>query len=123
MEYDLAAILSLGKWTVFAPTNDAFEVVEDTIASLDEETILDVLLFHVVANEVLDSNSLICGDLVEMANGKESRTKCDDGTLTYQSGGDNIDGLEPAFVQVDIIACNGVIHVVDNVMLPSGTLP
>jgi transforming growth factor-beta-induced protein len=122
IKYDLAPVLSGGSWTVFAPTNNAFEIVEDTIANLDDETVLNILLFHLVDDQVLKSDDLVCGDLIEMANNKDSRTKCDDGTPTYQSGGDNIDGFEPALVQVDVMACNGVIHSVDNVMLPGGTL-
>jgi transforming growth factor-beta-induced protein len=123
VEYGLADALSDGNWTVFAPINAAFEVIEDTVATLSNETITDVLLFHAVADDVLFSDELECSALLTMANGKDSRTKCDDDGSIFQSGGDNLEGLEPEVIDVDIVACNGVVHIVNNVMLPGGTLP
>jgi transforming growth factor-beta-induced protein len=114
----LAPTLSRGKWTVFAPTNDAFDEIDDVIDSLDEESIVNILLYHAVPDEVLTSDDLICGDLLEMANGKDTRTKCDDGKLTYQVGAGNEDDAQPVFVETDVVACNGVIHILDKVMLP-----
>ncbi len=52
-----------------------------------------------------------------MTNGKDSRTICKDGT-TYQKGGGNSDDAKPEIISADIEACNGVIHVVSEVMLP-----
>ena len=52
-----------------------------------------------------------------MTNGKESRTICEDGA-TYQKGGGNSDDDRPEITNTDIEACNGVIHVVSEVMLP-----
>jgi transforming growth factor-beta-induced protein len=117
-DYDLALTLSRGNWTVFAPTNAAFEELEEILATLEEETFINVLLYHTVPNKVLLSDDLNCGELLEMANGKDTRTKCDDGKVTYQVGSGNPDDSEPAFVEVDIVACNGVIHILDKVMLP-----
>ncbi|KAG7359337.1 secreted/surface protein with fasciclin-like repeat domain [Nitzschia inconspicua] len=124
VQFDLAGALSAGNWTVFAPTNAAFEAIASVLPELSEETVTDVLLFHVVADAALYSDDLECSALVEMANGKNSRTKCDaDLVPQFQSGGDNSDGAEPELLEVDIPACNGVIHVVSNVLLPAGTLP
>jgi uncharacterized surface protein with fasciclin (FAS1) repeats len=60
-------------WTVFAPTNDAFERISDALANLDEATVIDVLRFHAVVDSVVMSSDLVCGQLVTMVNGKNSR--------------------------------------------------
>jgi uncharacterized surface protein with fasciclin (FAS1) repeats len=75
-DFGLAEALSGGTWTVFAPPNSAFEAIADAVATLDEATIVDVLLFHAVPDVAVKSSDLKCGGLVEMANGKDSRTIC-----------------------------------------------
>jgi hypothetical protein len=52
-----------------------------------------------------------------MTNGEDSRTVCK-GDAIYQKGGGNTDDALPQIISADIVACNGVVHVVDNVMLP-----
>ncbi|KAL3917851.1 MAG: hypothetical protein SGILL_004519 [Bacillariaceae sp.] len=96
----------------------------ETIATLDPDTILDVLLFHAVAETAVASTDLVCDGFVTMANGKDSQTICDEeaGTI-FQVGEDNLPDLLPQIIATDIEACNGLIHVVDNVMLPDGTFP
>ncbi|KAL3928417.1 MAG: hypothetical protein SGARI_005040 [Bacillariaceae sp.] len=89
---------------------------------LDSDTIRDVLLFHTVPDQAILEESLECGDLLEMSNGKPSRTKCRDG-LKFQPGADNPDSMLPQIVDTDIKACNGIVHIVSEVMLPAGTLP
>jgi uncharacterized surface protein with fasciclin (FAS1) repeats len=108
--------------TVFAPINDAFEVAP----SIGVGEIDDLLAFHTVAGEGLAKSNLICKETIEMANGKDSRTTCDDNQNPgrfFQRGADNVDSALPEIVEADIMACNGVLHAVDNVMLPSGFLP
>jgi hypothetical protein len=122
--FELGDALSGGTWTVFAPNNAAFAAIANSVATLDPDTILDVLLFHAVADTALASNDLVCDGFVTMANGKDSQTVCDDETdMIFQVGEDNLPDLLPAIVVSDVPACNGVIHVVDNVMLPDGTFP
>jgi uncharacterized surface protein with fasciclin (FAS1) repeats len=117
--------LETGTYTVFAPTDDAFAALpEGVLAGLidDVDALTDVLLFHAVADVAVTSSDLLCGvvaddNLVTMANGKDSRTVCQMGVPTYQKGAGNGPENLPAIVGPDVFACNGVVHVVDNVLL------
>lgn len=114
----LAEPLSDGSWTVFAPQNGAFDGLD--VDGWSNDRLKRFLLFHVVANEEIYSSDLKCvspDNLVTMANGKDSRTLCRSGVPTYQKGKENSDGDLPKIVQADIAACNGVAHVLDEVML------
>jgi uncharacterized surface protein with fasciclin (FAS1) repeats len=108
----LASTLSgEGPFTVFAPTDDAFaKVPKRTLDALaaDREALKAVLLYHVVdgearANDVatLSSAKTLNGESVELeATG--GAVKVDDATV----------------VQADVTASNGVIHVIDRVLIP-----
>lgn len=107
-------------FTVFAPTNQAFEMLDaDLLAGVlaDLEALTDILLYHVVAEVEVLSTDLVCSELVEMANGANTRTVCSDGSF-FQKGGGNPDDSMPEIISADIPACNGVVHVVDKVILP-----
>ncbi|MCF7569329.1 fasciclin domain-containing protein [Sabulilitoribacter arenilitoris] len=105
-------------FTVFAPTNAAF----DALASIPEESVLtQVLLHHVIGdNNVRSGNLNVDGDTVAAS------LQGDNITVTLPGTGDNIaditDGAGNAdigIVDVDVQAGNGVIHVVNKVLLPS----
>lgn len=119
--FELDEALSGGTWTVFAPTNDAFAAIADVIATLDPETILDIVLFHAVPEAAVFSTDLVCDGSVTMANGQDSTTICTQDAV-FQVGPDNLEDLLPQITAADIEACNGVVHVVDNVLLPEGVL-
>jgi uncharacterized surface protein with fasciclin (FAS1) repeats len=109
--------------TVFAPTNAAFENAPPIgVGELD-----DLLGFHVVAGQALKSTDLVCKATVGMANGKSSRTTCDNNqnaSTVWQRGADNVEDALPQIIGVDMEACGGsIIHIINNVMLPSGFLP
>ena len=110
---ELQDALSVGTWTVFAPTNKAFEElgsdVLDTILA-DKDLLTDILLFHAV-DDVVKAEDLYCTGLTEMANGQDSRTVCL-GSKIFQKGGNNPRNDMPEIVQTDIETCQGVIHVV-----------
>lgn len=74
-------------------------------------------MYHVVLEELL-STDLECGGLVTMANTRDTRTICEDHDL-FQKGSGNTEENLPKIIGTDILACNGVIHVVDNVILPA----
>ena len=121
----LGGALSRGLWTVFAPTNDAFEALpEGTLEAVlaDSDMLVDVLLFHVVANKEVFAADLRCQHLLKMGNDKYSRTVCRSGSVNgiFQKGAGNPRRAAdmPKVVTTDIAACNGLIHVVNNVMLP-----
>lgn len=109
-----------GNWTVFAPTNDAFAKIDINSIILDIELATDILLYHTVEGEVLYASDLPCeldSNPLEMTNGVDSFTVCVDGQPAFQVGESNMEGMLPAIVATDVPACNGVIHVIDNVML------
>jgi uncharacterized surface protein with fasciclin (FAS1) repeats len=92
---------------------------DGTLESLldDTDALTNILLFHAVADKVVKSCSLRCAASTEMANGDISETVCKEGG-TFQTGAGNADGNMPKIVTKDIMACNGVVHVVSQVMLP-----
>ena len=116
----LGDALSSGTYTVFAPTDKAFgNLPNGTVQALlaDVPSLTNVLLFHAVADKTVYSSDLHCTETVEMANGVDSRTVCKGGKI-YQKGGGNSRDAMPEIVTADIKACNGVVHVVSEVMLP-----
>lgn len=119
---DLAEALSGGNWTVFAPTDDAFGKIAAVTADLTGDQLLDVLLFHVVAGQAVTSDQLVCKGLIPMANEDNSRTKCvhDEfgNEMFFQRGPGNSDEMLPKITAANLKACNGIVHVVDNVMIP-----
>ncbi len=116
-EYGLTEALSGGNWTVFAPTNAAFEAIASVLPSLGDETVKDILLFHTISDKVVTSSDLVCTGLQHMTNGRDSRTVCR-GDSIYQRGAGNDPEMLPLIITADLPACNGVVHTVDNVMLP-----
>lgn len=112
------------EWTVFAPTDEAFATFEEKVmVDLTAENLLDVLSFHAVQNSKLSYEDLLCTETIEMSNGHDSRTQCvkDKDTkerFKIQKGAGQISGMPPKIIESDIDACNGFIHVVDNVMIP-----
>lgn len=110
------ALSGPGPLTVFAPTNQAFiDAGFTTIASIEAAMPADlvpILTYHVVAGRVFSSD-LTNGQMVTMLSG---------GKTTFSlTNGPQIDGKNSApsdIVQTDIVAANGVIHVIDRVLLP-----
>ncbi|MCR3955102.1 MAG: fasciclin domain-containing protein [Gudongella sp.] len=115
LEADPAVLDTLsgrGQFTVFAPTDDAFAALgldEDNIDELDEDTLTQILLYHVArgrrdAESVLDS----------------SRIRTLQGGFLMQEDGVLIDNLDrdAEIIVTDVPATNGIIHVIDAVVLP-----
>jgi uncharacterized surface protein with fasciclin (FAS1) repeats len=99
-------------WTVFAPTDAAFGEALDfldipSLADIPIDVLTDVLLYHVVSGKTYDSDDLAhrCGHLLEMANGKDTRTICR-GDHLYQKGGGNDDSDIPKIITADIEVSN-----------------
>jgi uncharacterized surface protein with fasciclin (FAS1) repeats len=111
-EYALLGDLDDGLWTVFAPTNDAFNNAPPI-----PDDITNVLLGHTISNELIMFEDLVCTEKTEMTNGKDTRTVCASGK-TYQNGRGNDDNQRPEIIDNDTVACNGIIHVVSEVILP-----
>jgi uncharacterized surface protein with fasciclin (FAS1) repeats len=102
-----------GPYTVFAPTDDAFAAVPqetlDALAADPEGALTDVLTYHVVAGKVM-STDLSDGMMAETVNGESLEiTINDDGSVMVNDA--NV-------VTADIETANGVIHVIDAVLIP-----
>jgi uncharacterized surface protein with fasciclin (FAS1) repeats len=110
---DLAEALSGGEWTVFAPTDDAFAKLglnENNITSaFSKAELTDILLYHALEGEVSSDKALtLLGD-VTMANGQKAGLKAFAGDLYVND--------DSKVIIPDVDAANGVIHVVDTVIL------
>jgi len=104
--------------TVFAPTNSAFAKLgldaDNICAEFDSETLTTVLLYH-VSGERRPSPSVINGqnkDIVMLAGG--SVYPDGQGSLVVRDNGGNAINI----VIADVLASNGIVHVVDTVLLP-----
>lgn len=121
--FELGDALSSGTWTIFAPTNDAFSAIADVAATLAPEELLDILLFHAVNGTALSTSDLECEGFITMVNGVESQTVCDEDGNIFQVGAGNSEDMLPQIILPDVPACNGIIHAVDNVLLPGADVP
>lgn len=102
-----------GPFTVFAPTNAAFAALpEGTVEALlkpeNKEKLAGILTYHVVAGKVMAKD--VAAGKVKTVQGKELTISVDGGTVM-------IDGAK--VTKTDIVASNGVIHVIDKVILPA----
>lgn len=103
-----------GPFTVFAPTDDAFAALpEGTVESLlepeNQDQLVAVLTYHVVPGEVMAADA--AGATVELATVEGSN-------VTVDGTGDGVTVNGANVVAADVGADNGVIHVIDAVILP-----
>ena len=101
-----------GPFTVFAPTDEAFAALpEGTLDSLlaDPEALDDILLYHVVSGEVT-SDQVVELTEATTVQGAPIAISVMDGTVTLNDSA--------TVVTADVPASNGVIHVIDAVLLP-----
>ena len=102
-----------GPFTVFAPTNEAFEalpagVLDTLLLPENKETLTKVLTYHVVPGEVT-SDLVTAGDVATVEGSTIAITT---------DGGVQINGTTTV-TAVDVEASNGVIHVIDAVLIPA----
>jgi transforming growth factor-beta-induced protein len=100
-----------GPFTVFAPTDAAFakvpaSVLNDLLA--DKEQLAQVLTYHVVPGKLM-AEDVVAMDKIKTVQGNEI-------TVNYDCSGVMVDNA--LVVNTDIVASNGVIHVIDAVILP-----
>lgn len=104
-------IKSPGPYTIFAPTDEAFaKLPEGTLEGLleDKEKLKKILLYHAVFGEVLEEN---------LAELDEAPTV--EGSVVAIAHTDGYQVNEAKIVKTDILADNGVIHIVDTVLMPA----
>ncbi|WP_420411918.1 fasciclin domain-containing protein [Roseibium sp.] len=103
-----------GPFTVFAPTDEAFAklpagTVEDLLKPENKDKLIAVLTYHVVPGKVMSSD--IAGKKADVASVQGDTIAVD------ATDGVKVDGA--SVVTADIETSNGVIHVIDSVILPS----
>ncbi|OOY26414.1 Nex18 symbiotically induced protein [Thioclava sp. L04-15] len=101
-----------GPFTVFAPTDAAFAklpagTVDDLLKPENKDTLTAILTYHVVPGKVM-SGDLSDGMMAETVQGSQVTIKTDPAVMVD----------EAAVTQADIEASNGVIHVIDSVIMP-----
>jgi len=112
------ALKGKGPYTVFAPTNEAFEKLEaakpGTLATIlkpeNKKMLQEILLYHVVQGNVM------AADVAKMKNGTQVQTLAKKKIKITLKNGVRINDAN--VVQTDIKCSNGVIHVIDTVLLP-----
>ncbi|MCW9714160.1 fasciclin domain-containing protein [Aliifodinibius salicampi] len=104
-----------GPFTVFAPTNQAFEALpEGLLESLSNEQLNEILSYHVVAGSTVMAGDLQAEQSVEASAGGQLFVTVMDGDVMVN---DNA-----SVVTADVEASNGVIHAIDQVVLPDSYL-
>jgi uncharacterized surface protein with fasciclin (FAS1) repeats len=101
-----------GPFTVFAPTNDAFAALPDGVLDMllqpeNKDKLTSILTYHVVAGKVMST---------DLQDGQTAPTVQGDNIEVDLSDGAKISGA--TVVMADIDATNGVVHVIDKVILP-----
>lgn len=101
-----------GPFTVFALTDEAFaklpkEALADLLKPENKEKLVSILTYHVVPGKIM-AVDVKAGE-VKTANGKDLEIKVEDGVVTV--GGAKV-------LTTDIPASNGVIHLIDTVVMP-----
>ena len=105
----LATLSGRGQFTVFAPTDAAFAELSldaDNIAELPQKALTDILLYH-VARGNRDSGDVLASSRIRMLNGQ----------FVFQNAG--VLNEDVNIIATDVPAANGVIHVIDSVLLPN----
>ena len=110
-----------GPFTVFAPTDEAFAklpagTLETLLKPENKKQLVEILTYHVVPGQAVYSDAIVKMTTVPTVLGRAATVKVVDGKVM-------VDGA--TVVAADVAASNGVIHVVDTVILPpaSGTAP
>lgn len=126
---DLAEVLSgtpaSGGWTVFAPTNEAFAKIDkNTLNTLlqpeNKKTLANILTYHVVPSQIMASDVVAAlkkndGKIeVEAVNGDVLTVMSKDGKIWIKDAKGNYSEI----VATDVKGSNGVIHVIDTVVMP-----
>jgi transforming growth factor-beta-induced protein len=110
----VTALKGAGPFTVFAPTDAAFEAFEaanpGVLAGLDKDELTAILTYHVVAGAAVRSSALKDGQIVTTLNGSPA--------LIRTASGATI--ADAKVTTADVTASNGVIHVIDRIILPPG---
>lgn len=107
----LDTLKSKGPFTVFAPTDAAFAKLPASLVKKitgDKELLTQILTYHVIAGKVLST---------DLKNGLNAKTVQGENLMVYIKG-EKVKFNKSSLVKADIGTSNGVIHVIDTVLLP-----
>ncbi len=114
-----------GPFTVFAPTNDAFDnlpagTVDSLLKPENKTKLQDILKYHVIAGK-MNAADIIAA--INQGNGKAEFSTVNGSMLTAMLDGDKVvlkdaDGNTATVTTADVGQSNGVVHVIDNVLMP-----
>ncbi len=102
-----------GTFTVFAPTNDAFTALGVDLATLTDDELEAILLYHVIAGAAVDS-----GSVPAKADSASENAWGNGLTLLFDTTSGVVINGSAEVTTPDIEASNGIIHVIDAVLLP-----
>jgi len=124
-----------GPFTVFAPTNDAFAEVQDVVNELllpaNQNLLAKVLKFHVLASEVLKAAIMngqsvatvegqdICFETIQHTGGSSAAWRAGFDVNVFPCGST---ATKSRVTTADVMASNGVVHVINQVLVPSGII-
>ena len=117
---DLVAALSdEGTYTVFAPNNDAFTaflgvIGQTSLDDIPEEVLRDVLEYHVISSAALLSTDLSDGQTAATIGGEDVAVSID---------GSDVFISDSKVLSPDVVASNGVVHIMEDVMVPPSIVP
>ena len=107
-----------GPFTVFAPTDQAFTDagidLDDFDTDEENQTLTDILLYHVISGAAVDSANVTDGLVAQAANGDD---------LTFTVDNETVMVGAATVTTEDVEAANGIIHVIDKVLMPPADEP
>ena len=114
-----------GPFTVFAPTNAAFEklpkgTVDTLLKPENKDMLVKILTYHVVPAKATSEAAM---KMIKDDGGAHNVTTVEGGTITLKMDGDKLvvideKGDGAAVTQADVMQSNGVVHVIDTVLMP-----
>ena len=115
-----------GPFTVFAPTNEAFAklpagTVDDLLKPENKDQLAKILTYHVVPAKATSEAAM---KMIEDDGGKHPAKTVEGGEITLGMEGENIvvmdaSGNTATVTQADVMQSNGVVHVIDTVLMPA----
>ena len=102
-----------GPFTVFAPTDQAFIDLGVDISTLTDSELTKILLYHVYDGSV-PASAVADGMMAEMMNGDK---------VSFTNDGTTVMVGSATVTQPDVAASNGIIHVIDKVLMPPTDIP
>lgn len=108
----LTETLDSGEYTLFAPTNEAFaQIPAATLNALkkDKAKLRQVLMYHVLPNKVPAAQVMKMNEATSLEDGQK---------LMLTKKGDQVMIGNAKIIKTDVMASNGVVHVIDHVLIP-----